>query len=39
MSNWKVVFDEVILDINKYLGRVVLGQDYIVIILSSNPKF
>ena len=38
VSNWKVVFDEVILDMNKYLGLMLFGVESQDIILSSNPK-
>ena len=38
VSNWKVVFDEVILDMNKYLGLMLFGIDSSDLILSSNPK-
>ena len=38
VSNWKVVFDEVILDMNKYLGLMLFGSESNDIILSSNPK-
>ena len=38
MSNWKLVFDEVIFDINKYLGLMLFGVESNDIVLSSNPK-
>jgi hypothetical protein len=40
VSNWKVVFDEVILDMNKYLqvGIILFGVESKEIILSSNLK-
>jgi hypothetical protein len=38
VSNWKVVFDEVILDMNKYLGLILFDIDSKDLILSSNPK-
>lgn len=38
VSNWKIVFDEVILDMNKYLGIMLFGVESKEIILSSNPK-
>jgi len=38
MSNWKVVFDLVILNMNKYLEILLFGKDSSEIILSSNPK-
>jgi hypothetical protein len=38
LSNWKIVFDEVILDMNKYLGLRLFGVESKDIILSSNPK-
>jgi hypothetical protein len=38
MSNWKVVFDLVILIMNKYLEILLFGKDSNEIILSSNLK-
>jgi hypothetical protein len=38
VSNWKVVFYEVILDMNKYLGIILFGVESKEIILSSNLK-
>ena len=38
ISNWKIVFDEIILDMNKYLGMLLFGNDSNDIILSRNPK-
>ena len=41
MSNWKVVFDvfdDVILEMNKYLGLMLFGIESMDLNLSSNPK-
>lgn len=38
VSNWKVVFDEVIFNMNEYLGFMLFGVEPNDITLSSNPK-
>ena len=38
VSNWKIVFDEIILNLNKYLGLLLFNKASNKLILSSNPK-